>query len=238
VPETHITETTIGFEDEHCTKGTTGMGVKRVHTSVEPKVSTSVTATNTDAEGKTVKSKLSATLAGVLVELESAAFMSCVGKTLLQNKETESGQMEAAGEGCGEFSEVTVVKPLNCTVSTPVKLSEGIKGKTVVKEPKAGVFEMYVEFLPPASGVFTEITFSGAKCAFKGLTFPIKGSLKAKVTSEEGCVILNGPALKFTTAETESTLKIGVSNARFEGTLTVRMAAEGGKETPVALTTF
>jgi hypothetical protein len=142
--------------------------------------------------------------------------------------------MEAAGEFCGEFKEVTVSKPTACSVKGGVvTLNEKGKGKTVVKEPKENEHEMYVEFTP-AEKAFTSITLEGAECKLKGVKFEVTGSAKATVSTEEGCSLVDGPTLKFTTAGTEGTLKVGENKAKFEGTFTASMSGGGA---PVVLTT-
>lgn len=230
-PVVKATELTNGFEDEHCTKAVTGTGVKWAHEEIKAgtKTQLSVIATET--------AKLKTTVAGAMVSLEAKGFTSCKEKTSVENKENGSKQMEAAGEFCGEFTEVAVIKPIKCSVKNPVVLNEKSQGKTVVKEPKESQYEMYVEFTP-AEKAFTAITFEGAECALKGIKFEVTGTAKATVSTEEGCALVEGPTLKFTTAGTEGTLKVGGQAAKFEGTFTARMAPEKEKEgNPVVLTT-
>jgi hypothetical protein len=235
--ESSPTEVTIGFEDEHCTKVVFGESAKQVHEELKPETKTQLSITNTTSGKETVNPRLKATFFGVKVELEAKKFTSCKEKATVENKLNGSSQMEAAGEFCGEFTGVTVSKPTGCVVKEPITLNEKGQGKTVVKEPKAGQYEMYVEFTP-ASKVFTTIAFEGEKCALKGIKMEVTGTAKATVTTEEGCVLVEGPKLQFTTAGTEGTLKVGGSNAMFEGTFTARKAPEGEKEgNPVVLTT-
>jgi len=237
--ESSPTDVTIGFEDEHCTKVVFGEGAKQVHEELKPGTKTQLSVTNTNSEKKSVNPKFKTTVLGVEVALEAKKFTSCKEKSTVENKENGSKQMEAAGEFCGEFTEVTVSKPAGCSVKGGViTLNEKGQGKTVVKEPKAGQYEMYVEFSPPESKVFTTISLEGGECALKGSKIEVTGSAKATVTTEEGCVLVEGPKLQFTTAGTEGTLKAGASKAMFEGTFTARKAPEGEKEgNPVVLTT-
>jgi hypothetical protein len=216
-----------GFEDEHCQKEV-GSKAKFKHEELKPGTNTQLTVGNTETAGKLVSPKLAFTIAGVKTEIEAEGFTSCKNKTSAENKEVEGG-MEVAGETCGEFTGVVVTKPAKCTVKgKTVFLKEKGKAKTVVKE-EGGKQEMFVEFTPPE--VFAEITFEGAECALKGMTLKVTGSAQANNTTEEGK--LDGPTIKFTTAQTEKTLKVGAGAAKFEATFTARML-EGS---PIGLTT-
>jgi hypothetical protein len=232
------TELTNGFEDEHCTKAVSGAGVKRIHEEIKAGVKTALVATNNETEAKFVNPKFKATVAGVEVTLEAKGFTTCPN-TNVENKENGAKQMEAAGEFCGSFAEVTVTKPLKCEVKAKtITLNEKGIAKTVVKEPKANEHEMYVEFLPPEGKPFTTFTLEGAECALKGVKVEVTGTAKATVTTEEGCSIREGPTLKFTTGGTGATLKANGVVAMFEGTFTARKAPEKEKAgDPVVLTT-
>jgi uncharacterized protein (DUF2141 family) len=231
--EASATQYSEGFSDEHCTKSAIGTEVKFVHEEIKPGTSTQLTV-----KGVEGNPKLKTTIFGAQTELEAGGFTSCANKATVENKENASKQMEAAGESCGEFSSVVVKKPAKCSVKGgAVKLLEKGSAKTVVKEPASTEYEMYVEFKPPIE-VLAEITFEGAECALKGVTVKVTGTAKANVSTENGCVLVDGPTLKFTTSQTEKTLKVGASSAQFEGTFTPRMTSEEKKEeNPVALTT-
>jgi hypothetical protein len=236
-PETKPTETTKGFEDEHCTKAVTGTKAIWVHEEIKPGTNTQVISSNTETQGKLVYPKLKSLIGGVEFELEAGGFQSCINKTSVENKENGAKQMEAAGEGCGEFYNVIVKKPAKCTVKNgTVSLPEKGEGKTVVKEVE-GKSEMYGEALPPvATKVFAEFTFEGAECALKGTTVKVTGTARANVTTEEGK--LDGPTVRLTTAETGKTLKVGAQKAEAEGTATVRMLPTiGQEENPIVVTT-
>lgn len=232
--EASATEYSEGFSDEHCTEAANGTEVKFVHEEIKPETQTQLAVKNVESNPK-----LKVTIAGIETELEAGGFTSCANKTPIENKENASKQMEVAGESCGEYSSVVVNKPAKCSVKGGVvKLLEKGSAKTIVKEPASEEFEMYVEFKPPTE-VFAEFTFEGAECALKGTTVKVTGTAQANVSTENGCVLIDGPTLKFTTSQTEKTLKVGGVSAKFEGTFTPRMLAskEKEEESPVALTT-
>jgi hypothetical protein len=236
-PELKPTETTKGFEDEHCTKALTGTKVKFVHSEIAPNTKTLVTVTNNETGEKESKPKFLSTIAGVNFELEGTGFMSCVEKTTIENKVNAAKQMEASGSGCGSFTGVQVIKPGKCALAKEETiLGEGSLAKTVVKEPKAGVSEMYGEAVPPESGIFAEFSFAGAECPLKGTVVKITGTARSNVTTNEAQ--LDGATVKTTTAETEKTLKVGGNVAKTEFVATVRMApVEKLPENPLVVTT-
>jgi hypothetical protein len=224
------------FEDAHCLKKHTPFTGEYVHAVIGEGTVTNVTTVN-DETGTKPLSKFKSTIAGTEFELQSKSFMSCRGKTKLTNKVNGAKQMEAAGENCGVFSETTVTKPAKCSVKGGVvNLTEGGEGKTVVKEVEKKQ-EMYVEFLPPKEKAFSTFTLEGAECALKGLAIEVKGTAQANNTTEEGK--LDGPTLRFTTAQTGKTLKVGANKAEFEATFTTRMEEPEGKpeEPAISLTT-
>jgi hypothetical protein len=228
-----------GFSDEHC-QTAVGSGAKFKHKEIAVGTVTQVTAGNTETGSKLIYPKLKSTVGGLATELEAGGFTSCINKTSFTNKENGAKQMEAAGENCGEFYNVVVNKPAKCAVAGgTVKLNEKGEGKTVVKTVEAKE-EMYVEFLPPvASKIYAEFEFvnKGAEeCALKGTKVEVTGTAQANNTTEEGK--LDGPTLKFTTAQTGKTLKLGAQKAEFEGTFTNRMLPTIGQaENPIVLTT-
>jgi hypothetical protein len=223
-----------GFEDEHCTKSF-GPNPAWEHVEIKPNIPTLLTTGNTQTSGELAFPKLKSTLGGVEFELEAGGFTSTPNKTSAENKENGVKQMEAVFPYMGQYIGVVVNKPKNCTVKNgEVALLEG-SGKTVVKEIESKQ-EMYVEFVPNEKGVFSEFTFEGAECALKGTTAKVTGSAQANNTTEEGKV--DGPTLRFTTTQTEKTLKVGAVAAKFEGTFTARMLPTiGQRENPIVLTT-
>lgn len=217
-----------GFTDEHCTEEA-GAGKASFEHVLIPAGPTKVTVTNKETKNSTVV-RMKATLLKNSAELEAKKFTSCLGT--IENVVNGKGQMEVSGKGCGEFGEVTVTKPLNCKVKEPIVLNSGLAGNTEVEEvekkPVGGT-----GYFPPPKEIFTSVTFEGEKCALKGATFNITGTVHANMPLEEGR--LDGPTLRFTTAQTEKTLKIGGSPAAFEGTFTLSAASETVH--PIALTT-
>jgi hypothetical protein len=233
-PEPKAESKTKGFEDEHCTKSVEGTNATWVHTELG--AVSQLTVSNLETESKVVFPKFKSTVSGVEVELEAGGAEWCVEKTSVKNKETEKKQMEAAGEGCAKFYNVVVVKPTKCSVKNEeISLEEGTAGKSVVKETE-GKSEMFIEFTAGKTERFAEISLEGAECALKGTAIKVTGTAKANKTTEEGK--LDGPTVRFTTAETEKTLKVGASAAKFEATTTVRtLPGVGQEEDPLALTT-
>lgn len=218
------------FSDEHCKSAQTGQsGFTEMVIAAETK--TEITTTNSSTEGKVVNPKLKGTVAGVAFELEASSFMSCEGKTTVENKWNGSEQPEATGVFCGEFTGVVVNKPAKCEIEKgTVKLLENGTGRTVVKsEPP----EMYVELNPPAGKSFSEFTFVGGECPLKNIKVPVTGSAIANFSTTLSQN--DGATLTFTTLQTGKTLKAGSNKAEFEGTFTSRGVS--AEEPPITLTT-
>jgi hypothetical protein len=222
-----------GFEDEHCQKAV-GAGAKFKHKEVAPGTETKILLGNTETGNKLIFPKLKSSIAGVEFELEAGGFISGIPITAFTNKENGAKQMEASGKYGGVFYNVVVNKPAKCSVKEGFfTLAEG-EGKTVVKENAEKKEEMYVEF-KPVGEVLSEVTLEGAECALKGMVVKVTGSLQANNSTEEK---LDGPTLKFTTAQTGKTLKVGAAEAKFEATFTNRMLPTiGQEENPITLTT-
>jgi hypothetical protein len=210
------------FEDEHCTKEKISTG-QFVHAVSPLGTNTPVIVSNNITGAQNSLLKLKGVLGGVELELESKKFAD-KGKTSLTNKENAAEQMEATGGNDGQFSEITVVKPANCTVAT-VNLIEGTGQTKVVGT------EMWVEFTT-AGGIFANFELSGEKCALKGSKIEVKGTAKANVSTSE--TALDGATLQFTKAQTEKTLQVGGKPASFEGQFTVRNKTSN---TPLVSTT-
>lgn len=150
------------------------------HAMVIPaETETEITTTNSSTEGKVVKPKLKGTLAGIAFELEASSFMSCEGKTTVENKWSGGEQPEATGIFCGEFTGVVVNKPAKCEIEKgTVKLLENGTGRTMVKEQ-----EMYVELSPAAGKLLSEFTFAGGECALKNAKVSVTGSITANFST-------------------------------------------------------
>jgi hypothetical protein len=224
-----------GFSDEHCEKAV-GSGATFKHSAIKPGVSTQLSISNNETLSKVSTQKIYTIFMGEEIDLDAGGFASCINKTSLENKEN-GGKMEAAGEFCGDFFNVVAKKPGGCKVKKGiVKVTEKSTIKTVVEKVVENE-KMYVEIAAPAGKPL--MTFELEGCGTAGLNnvpIEITGSAKANVTTNTKQ--LDGPTLEFLTAETENTLKVGANVAKYEGTLTMRMLAEVGKEVnPVTTTT-
>lgn len=236
-----VKEGATGFTDEHCTKAAEAGKASFEHVLI-PFETTNIKITNTETEKATV-SRMKSTIAGVTIELTANGFTSCPGKTTIENKVNKEGKMEAAGTGCGEFTEVTLTKPSGggCK-SKSIVLNQGLAGNTEV-----GVVKEEENPPPPVSGTgyrpppesegnketFATVTLEGCSAEALNGVYKVTGTVHANMPLEEGK--LDGPTLRFTTAQTEKTLKFNGAKASFEGIFTMR--AENGEKNPVALTT-
>jgi hypothetical protein len=215
------------FEDEHCAKTKVG-GAGFKHEEIAPNTKTKLTVSNTETGSKLSFPKFKATIAGTEFELEAGGTHSS-NNSFMENKEVEK-QMVISGEGGGEFINVVVNKPAKCTVKNII-LNEKSTGTSVVNAT-----EMYGEVKAPAGGAFATFPLEGAECALKGVTIEVTGSAKFNISKEEGH--LDGATVRYTTAGTEGTLKVGAVAAKYEATTTARMQPEVGKEErPVTATT-
>lgn len=221
-----VSEGAVGFTDEHCTEEAGKGKAKYEHVLIPPEA-TSVTIINHETKTSPVI-RMKASVGLTKVELQAGKASACE-KTSFKNTVNAEKQMEVAGEGCMNFSEVTVSAPAKCKVKEPIVAN--IFGSTEIKEAESFRGTGYS---PGGGGEgFTSITFEGAECALKGKTFIITGSVRANMPFEEGKV--DGPTLRFSTAQTEKTLKFGTNPAGFEATLTARSAT--GEKNPVSVTT-
>lgn len=227
-----------GFDDSHCTKAVEGEGAKFLHEEIKPGVTIPLSIASGEIEEKLSHPRIKFTPAGFDFELEAEGFKSCPEEVAIENKTAaKSKQMEASGGICGEFynAKVSGTGGTGCVVKgNAAKFVKGTKFKSVVKET-AGKEEMYLEFTPENEAE-NLIEFTLEKCALSGLntTIGVTGTARANVTTQLGKN--DGPTVNFSTAETEKTLTIAKTwPVTFEAALT--MKAEGGKNTPVTLTT-
>jgi len=200
-----------GFSDEHCTNAVS-TGAAFEHVEIAPGTPTNITVTNekTGPETKSaVSSVLSAKVAGATTTI-TCKKVSGTG-TLTNNA---GPPMSISGTGVIKYTECVVTGPKNCTVKEP------IEAKTKDHSVISGT-EMWLEFEASATN-FTEITFQGESCSLNGDTLAVTGTVKATP---------NGATLNF--VEGEGALKLGVENAKFSGSYTLRM--EGGN--PISVTT-
>jgi|ERR1043166_350620 hypothetical protein len=227
----------VGFSDEHCTVAATGTNVKFVHKEIPETFPNFVSATNSSTT-KSVPAKLKGTIGEVAWEVEALGYSTCEkGATLFNLTSFATKQMLANGRYCGEFSEVKVNKPANCSVEkNKIGTLVGALWTTKVEINKAGEEQMWVEFEaePPGKLVIAKFELLGAACALKNKVVEVTGSAKANVQNEKGGLL--GSTLNFTTKTTGETLKANGAKAEFEGEFTPRMAEEENTD-PIALTT-
>jgi hypothetical protein len=244
-PEPNPGKETLGFSDEHCTKGAEGTAVKWVHEGITPAVKTQLEVSNSETGAVFPPTKLKFTAEKVEVELEAASFASCLGHTAVENKDNGEKPMEAIiPEFCGEFTKVVVKKGEGCVVlgeaiGLPTGAGERGSGKSVVVN-NGGKEEMYVEFIPAEKKPFATFTLEKCKVAGLNKTYKLEGSVRANVSTNEAQ--LDGPTLRVTTEQTGKTLKVVTGESKLEGklegTFTVRMQLNGSEaNNPVALTT-
>jgi hypothetical protein len=223
-------EGAVGFTDEHCTISAEKGKAAFEHVQIPIETNTSVTIINHETKTSPVV-RMKSSVGGVKVELEAKKAAACE-KTTFKNIENAKKQMEVAGEGCMEFSEITVGGISKCVVKEPIlaNIFGGTEVEEVEKKPVGGTG------YSPVGESFTSITFlnKGAeKCTLNGKTFNITGSVHANMPFEEGKV--DGPTLRFSATQTQKTLKLGIESAAFEATLTARAAT--GEKNPVSVTT-
>jgi hypothetical protein len=228
----------VGFSDEHCTVAATGTNVHFIHQAITTIAPDFVSATNSGTT-ETIPAKMKGSIGGVAWEAEAAGYITCEnGATLANLTNGLTKQMFADGRYCGEFNEVKVTNPANCSVNNnKIQTLLGALWSTRVEINKAGEEQMWVEFEaePPGKTVIAKFEFQGAACGLKGKVVEVTGSAKANVQNDKEGLL--GSTLKFTTKTTGETLKANGAKAEFEGTFTPRM--EEGEETdPIALTTL
>jgi len=226
------TALSIGFKDEHCTEAVKGTEANWKHEYIPTNTVTEVKVTNNETMSKTVASKFKGKVAGTAFELEAGGFLSCKGaESWVGNIEIFG--LNAIGGFCGEFYNVVVNSPENCTIPNKVVKLNG-PGNIATYVTKFG--EMFIEFTPPAGKPFASFEFSGEKCSLNGKKVNVTGTAKANVTTQESP--LDGATLKFTTEETRFTVEIEEQIAELSATFTPRMVPESGvPEYPVVLTT-
>jgi hypothetical protein len=240
--ETSPTETTKGFEDEHCTKAVTGTKAKWIHKEIPTSKTTALKVTNNETMSKAVTARLKSKLAGAKFEIEAGGFQSC-------NKEKEKVDItnwpafgaippEASGSYCGEYYNVVVKDPAptKCEVKDKVVILTLGSFKTNVQAEGGGEEQMWVQFGTGGNSL-AKFEFTGAGCPLDKKVVEVKGVPRGNWQNEAGIPVL-GATLKFTTADTAKYLTVGGEVAEFEGTFTPRMLPEAGvPESPIALTT-
>jgi len=171
------------------------------------------------------KSILKGTLSGVASEIECTGVE---GSGTFNNKTTAGGEMFAHAEGTLTYTGCKMLKPAGCAVAatlTTNKLTGTTEGIQTAEPPHTAKIQ------PAGETPFIEIKTTG--CTNEGLnqTYPVTGSLKAKIT---------GATLTSTHADitTQNTLKFGGQKAGLDGALTLEAHSKAGEEThPLTVTT-
>lgn len=209
------------FKDAHCTNQVEAGAGSFGHVAIEPGIPQEIELTNAQTSGETTAAQpflLVGSLAGIPVEIKCTTVG---GGGNLTNTE-EGGGMHAGGEVSIQLSGCTVPKPANCSVNNPITYVGTFK--TYQKGS-----EMGVEFAPMGGGggTFTQITFTGTKCALAG-TFAVKGNFEGTPGgTSEG----KGATLGFT--ESMGSLTWAGYPYKVIGTITWKL--KGGS--PIILTT-
>jgi hypothetical protein len=176
-------------------------------------------------EGKaTENGVLKTEIGGLPVELESTAFK-CEGCKIENKAVTSLTPPIAYGEGKILFENVTVKKPVGCTVT-----GETGAGKILTKQltihadwmdTTAGNEHAFVQFIPAAgaSTTFAQFELSGGECAAIGGKKNVTGSVFGESTNNTG-VAAESQVIKFSEAiQTTSGggLFVGIKPATFKG---------------------
>jgi hypothetical protein len=236
------------FKDAHCDEAVTAGTGSFAHEEIKAGTETLIDLTNekTSHETKvTTPALLRSVAGGMAFEIQCANF---TGKGTITNKEIEKKAQNVGTNGSGAFTNCTVIRPENaaeerhpCKVKgNEVKLNESL---TSITKESLGVTgkEMGVEFKPAAGKPFATFEFEGANCVIKGVKVEVNGT--AIGTGNRGsnqATTSSGATLKFTTAMTSETLKVGAAPAEFSTVLTPTMYNETSKttENPITLTTI
>ena len=237
-PEPNPNGGSVGFSDEHCTTAATGTNVKFIHQTITTIAPDFISATNSGTT-ETIPAKMKGTIGAVAWEAEAGGYTTCEnGATLSNLVSFVTKQMFTDGRYCGEFNEVHITKPANCSVEkNRIETLLGALWTTKVEVNKAGEELMWVEFEAerPAKTDIAKFELQGATCGLKGKVVEVTGSAKANVQNNKEALL--GSTLRFTTKTTGETLMANGAKAEFEGTFTPRWDEEEITD-PIALTTL
>jgi hypothetical protein len=230
------------FNKAHCDKEDTGKGFFE-HEAIKGETK-EIAATNSGVTEETKKLEsavLRGTVPGGKTEITCEIVKNKVNESNMSNTEPEVGKHTLSGTIVTEFSKCTVKQPLNCTIDEPVISRAIIHGVEGLEGPKGEKNAMGLRFTGEENEakekVFAEIKYKGEKCALKGLTFKVTGSVIATngpTTESSQENLESGSTLVFTPKfKMEETLKLGANAAEFETIVTPSM--NGGN--PIAGTT-
>lgn len=233
-----------GFSDEHCTKSVAS-GASYEMKEIKDHESTAPTVTNNETSDKDIPTKLLFTYNGTQIELEAKTFLSCAAGAEVEGLTVLEEWMVIRGEGCGTYSNVVVNKAKNCVIKGGTVTLNTVTGNGNVGIPPGGKEElMFLEWTVPGHEAFASFTLEKCENGELNKAYAVFASKAVNVVPSnmgtEGTV--DGPTIKFTTTGTEKYLVVVAGGkevtAKFEGTFTIRMKPEGGKETnPIVFAT-
>jgi hypothetical protein len=231
------------FKDAHCDEKVTPETGQFGHVAFSLNATTEVEVNNSETKNNTTEPEsaiLKGTLAGAEAEVtcKTATSEGAAKASWIENKEHSAAKEHTfLGTVAVRFKECQVKKPAKCTVKEPIEVKsviEGVEGLTFGANKEA----MGVEFKPDGEGEsvpFAELTFEGAECALKGLTFQVLGTaigtgtpIPTKENKHSGATTV------FEAGNEMQKLTLGGKPATFTGKFTTRMTK---KENPIALTT-
>jgi hypothetical protein len=215
----------LNYNDAHCDEQ---LGKEKEgafgHVEVKEKIEVEITNAKTSHETLAVTPLLlRSTSAGVIFEVQCQT----VSGTGTITNEMPEKLMISKGTSKLEISNCTVIRPENsneerhpCKVKAPPIVFSGTSQTTTTVG--AGNEEMGVNFFAEAGKPFFKaFEFEGANCVLKGKGIEITGN--AVATGNRGsnkATESSGATLKFTTAMTSETLKLGAAVAEFSTTIT------------------
>jgi hypothetical protein len=241
----------VGTTAYTCVKGGTGgTGVKYTtphcrpkdesgeygHTAIANGTTTELTVNGKDEKGNSITGFLVSTAFGATIELEGK---SVTGTGQMTNS-IEGGEMIASGVGAITYTNVSVVKPLNCKVKTDGPANEELEDgvihtealKTTTKEQ--GDRLKFEPVTAPTVARFWLVTDKGppaSPCPLHTNTFTVTGSVTG---------VPNGATTEFTEADTtaQNTLKLNGAKAGLSGSYTIEGRANPGDPyKPLSVTT-
>jgi hypothetical protein len=234
------------FKDAHCDETNKGAGAFKhelipLNTTTEIEVSNEkVTNNTTEDEPAVLKFKFSGVKLTIqCTKVKSKQNANKQSESNIHNVETEVAGKKvhtATGTLVVEYSECIVTGVAKCTIKEPIKTTTVVTG---AEELGATKTEMGLEFTQDEGKPFTEFTFEGAECAFKGKAFNVTGSTigtSGPTTTSSQTNKESGATIVFTAANGMQSLKLGTEAAEFSSIFTLSMFGAGGN--PIAATTF
>ncbi len=218
------------FKDAHCDEKVAAGTGKFGHVLI-PAGETTISITNEKTSAATTAAEpavLKGVLGGVATQITATTVS---GEGFITNEEVPAGSKnhQVTGTLTTRIEAITVNKPANCT-------TKGIEFKVLfkgVEKGGPGADTMGLEITPHSGGALFSLSFEGEKCALKGKTLEVTGTMIATGTPNPK-EKHSGATLVFTNEMTSETLKIGEGKAEFSSKKTMSMTGGGN---PIALTT-